>query len=323
LIYPTDTVDLFHKLAKYFDLIALVWAALGTVWAAYEHFWRIAKLRRERDSLQGEIDDLQDEKHSESAKHVARILVSVNPPMCGVCKELLLLRFSTTFASATQLLVNLPGVVAQAATTHGVDMGLVLGTLEKAAHANLWPTELDISTDKDTDIKSAREDAEWRRIAARALITQAIEAYVWLIPNMQEAKEIAVRFCIGCCDRGSPELKIQAARRLLPHLLVESGGDPGLVQTYRNLLATGLTGLHTEEQKMLLIAVFGGLQVSAAVASTNVHDIWEQAFLVATRNVEWAWEGEGAKVGTSWCIAIENRLRYLRRSPWSQWTRSW
>lgn len=317
-----DFLHLLREIAEY------GWGALAVLWALFLHFhtlkskkdeienkeeairnkegeikdkedqirWRnkeISKLNEEKRELEDEIHHLRDESHTEAIKLVAGTIERVNPPMCPVCKQLLLLRFTTTFFEAIKQLSVLPRKISQAAAGGRLDRLVVRETLEQIVLLRLWHPHLG---NKDPVINNPEQQ----------LIEQAIGAYAALVFHMpDEEKEKAVRFYVEDCAKGSQHLQREAARKLLPRLLVESRGHSSLIDAYRELFVN-LRELRTEAEKTLLAAVFGGLQVAVEVNSRNVGDIWAQAFTVATQNVGWAWED--AKIGTSWCIAMEKRM---------------
>jgi hypothetical protein len=80
-----------------------------------------------------------------------------------------------------------------------------------------------------------------------------------------------------------------------------------LVHAYKRVFETGLQAALSEEQKTVLAAAFGGLVHAVTVESKSVVEIWQIAFTVLTKHVEWAWNGD-SKVGTLWTNAMEARL---------------
>ena len=235
-----------------------------------------------------------EEASAESIKLMKQKLEGLAPPICPICKELLSLRLSTASSEVLEQLDSLSGAIARSVATRQLDLPLLLGALEQCAQLKLWHPPLHLD-------KPARE-----------LVELAIRIYVALIPRLSDSeREKAIQFCAESCTNGSADLKIEATGKLLPRLFFQSGGNDSLVRVYRDLFGR-LRKAQNKEERTLLTAVFNGLQVAVAVASTSTQltELWEQSFRIATTNVQWAWEGEGAPtIGTPWRIAMEKRLR--------------
>jgi hypothetical protein len=248
--------------------------------------------------IQNRVEATASERPSRNTVRRAKELLSVLHLQIGtVPRQLLFLQLSTTFSEAVQHLDSLAHMVAQAPATQNVDISSVLDTLEQSVYLRLWHPPLENPT---ASHKPERE-----------LVAQAIKAYVALIPHMSdEQKQRAIQFCAQSVDAGSWDLKIEAARTLLPRLLVASKGQESLIETYKHLLRQ-LRTLQNDEERRLLSAIIAGFQIATAVDSPHVVPIWLQAFRTAMANLNWAWEK--AHVGQIWCIAMKNRLRYSGR----------
>lgn len=246
--------------------------------------------------LRKEIKELTDKKNIKSLQLVEGALVDMDLPLCAICKELLLLRVSTSLTNATKRLEALPSKVAESSGKPRVDMASIQKTLEKTIALKLWETKPTIDRPDD-------------------FITEVIKAYSSLIPIMQTADiRRANHFCVESFFSDSPIVKREAVRLLLPKLLVSSGGDPEsvkkLIRVYREILRD-FRGPGDESR--LLFSIYGGLGVAANVNVRNTKDIeeiWELTFRAATANVVWAWGGAGgANIGTQWCNAMKSRIQ--------------
>lgn len=300
----------FREILPYLEHVgaigAVAWAVTEYVFLRRRHKEN-EQLREAKDRLHQEVESLINQESAESIKLVEKILLKIDPPVCAICIELLFLRVATTFSEAGKRLKALvDGIIARPN-----DMNLVLEVLEKACQLALWQPALQSPNNPDSDRPKPQEE----------IVVQAMKAYVRLIPHMWEGeKERAINFCVACCGKKSPTLTVlrrEAVRNLLPRLLVASDGDRKLIRAYKELF-DDLRGLASEDHKTLLVAVFGGLEVAIKVKSKEdkdenapkVRNIWEEAFNVTIEkgNIDWAWEGAGAKIGILWQYSMVERL---------------
>lgn len=275
-------------------LLLAVYGLLHQARSLRERKIKIAELQEETAKLQKELNDLTGHLTVKQLKLVESTMHDLNPTLCATCKDLLYLRISTSFGNAMEHLDRL----GQTAELHSktVDRGVIHDVLKRAIEKRLWKTPLE----------SDRPESEF--------ITQAVKAYSNLISNVDDGElRGAIRFCVESCFSESAILKREVVRRLLPKLLVESRGDNDIVQVYKRLFENSGKPLN-EENKLLLVSIFGGLdvavKVNAAPGNTaGVRDIWKLTFTAAINNVAWAWgEDGGPNIGTLWCHAIEKRL---------------
>lgn len=287
------------ELAKYVPYVT----GAGTLWAIYEHLFplrylkkEISQLKKEKAELDQDIVKLRDEQGVEGLKRVERALLRLNPSVCPVCKELLLLSVSTTFVGA---MLRLDGLLDSVASWQNIPntatVNLLLDALDKTCQLGLWSWSL--------------ENSDGRRNPERLLIRRAIEVYAAIVPHLSNAeKEVATQFCVDSCERKTGELQIDAAVVLLPRLLRHSPDDQRLVDSYLNLLQIGRAENVPEEQQTLLHGLFSGLQEIAEIRSASILRVWELAFWVAAGPGEWR-----RLMLQRWQIAVSQRLPGSRK----------